>query len=91
MDTVFTSADLLLYLQITIAVVAILVLYHVLFIVVDLRKVLHRIEGITKEVEGIIMKPISVADQILEAVMDFAEQKQKEKGKSKSKKKSSKK
>ncbi len=88
MDTPFTSADLLLYLQITIAAVAIIVLYHVLFIVVDLRKVLRRIEAITKEVEGFIMKPLNMADQILEAVMSFIEEQQKP---TKKKKKSSKK
>lgn len=91
MDTAFTSGDLLLYLQITIAVVAVLVLYHVLFIVVDLRKIMRRIEAVTKEVEGIIMKPINVADQILQAVMELLEEKQKSSGKKKVKKKSSKK
>lgn len=77
MDTAFTSADLLLYLQITIAVVALIVLWHVMFIAIDLRKVLGRVEAITKEVEGLILKPIGVADQILEAIMEFVEDKQK--------------
>lgn len=83
METVVTSADVLTYLQITVAVLLIIVLYHLLFITVDLRKVLRRIETITNEVENIIMKPISAADQILEAILSFIESQASEKSKKK--------
>lgn len=83
METVVTSADVLTYLQITVAVLLIIVLYHLLFITVDLRKVLRRIETITNEVENIIMKPISAADQILEVILNFVENQASEKSKKK--------
>ncbi|MBM3228208.1 hypothetical protein FJZ27_05135 [Candidatus Peribacteria bacterium] len=66
-----TAADLLLGLQIVISVIVVVVLYHVLFIVVDLRKVLRRVDDITEQVEAIIVKPISLADQILGKVMEM--------------------
>tara|TARA_Y100000310_G_scaffold175693_1_gene175759 strand:- start:13802 stop:14074 length:273 start_codon:yes stop_codon:yes gene_type:complete len=83
METIVTSADVLMYLQITVGVLLVIVLYHVLFITVDLRKVLRRLEVITNEVENIIMKPINAADQILEAILSFVESQSKEKPKKK--------
>ena len=83
METVITSGDVLAYLQITVAVLLVIVLYDLLFITVDLRKVLRRVEGITKEVENIIMKPISAADQILEVILSFVESQSTEKPKKK--------
>lgn len=76
MQEVLTTADILDYLQITVAVLLIVVLYHSLFIAVDLRKVLRRIEIITKEVENLIMKPINVADHILEGIVKYLENQQ---------------
>lgn len=74
MEATVTSADVLLYLEITVAVLLCIVLYHVLFIVVDLRKVLRRVEMVTNEVENVIMKPLNAADYILESVMKFLDQ-----------------
>lgn len=73
MQTVVTSADVLTYLEITVAVLLVIVLYHFLFIAVDLRKVLRRIESITNEVETMIMKPINAADYILEGIVNYLE------------------
>ncbi|TSC58319.1 MAG: hypothetical protein Greene041662_764 [Candidatus Peregrinibacteria bacterium Greene0416_62] len=73
MDFAISAPDLLLGLQIVISVIVIVVLYHVLFIVVDLRKVLRRVDDITEQVEAIILKPISLADQILGKVMEMME------------------
>ena len=75
--SMITSADLLLYLQITIAVLLLIVLYHILFAVVDLRKIMRRIEGVTQEVEDVIMKPISMIDSILEWVLERIEKEDK--------------
>ncbi len=74
MQAVLTSGDVLLYLRITVAVMLVIVLYHCLFIAVDLRKILRRIESITKEVENIIMKPINAADYILEGIVRYLEE-----------------
>lgn len=79
-----TSTAALTYLWIAVAVFLLVILYQVLFIVVDLRKIMRRVEDISAEVEQIIMKPISMADHILKWVTEMIEEKQK---KSKSKKK----
>ena len=59
-----SSGDILAFLYILIGVMLVVVLYHVLFIVVDMRKIMRRVEGITQQVEEVILKPISIADQI---------------------------
>lgn len=81
-----TPADVLLYLQILIGIMVVVVLYHVLFAVVDLRKILRRLEGITQQVEDVIMKPISMVDNILEWVMEYIEKDGKKSKKSSKKK-----
>ena len=91
MPVALTSADVLVYLEITVAVLLVVVLYHFLFIAVDLRKALRRIESITAEVENMIMKPINAADYILEGIVKFLEEQAELPPKKKSKKKSSKK
>jgi hypothetical protein len=65
--------DLLLGLQIAVAVMLIVVLYHALFVVVDVRKIVRRVEDITAQVEDVLMKPLSMADQVLEIVLQFIE------------------
>ncbi|TSC57615.1 MAG: hypothetical protein Greene041619_1043 [Candidatus Peregrinibacteria bacterium Greene0416_19] len=67
--------DILMFLYIIVAVMIIVVLYHALFIMVDLRKVLRRVEDITAQVEAVILKPISMADQILTWIMEHVESK----------------
>ena len=64
-----TSGDVLIGLYIVVAVMLIIVLYHALFVVVDLRKIFRRVEDITAQVEAVILKPISMADQIMEWVI----------------------
>lgn len=54
-----------------IAVMIIVVLYHVLFIVVDLRKIMRRFEDTTAQVEAMILKPISIIDEAFEWVVDY--------------------
>lgn len=90
MDVTLSSADVLMYLKITVAVVVLIVLYHFLFIAVDLRKIMRRISTITEEVENVIMKPINAADYILDGIINYFEQ-QGGGGKKKAKKKSSRK
>ena len=63
------AGDVLIGLYVVVAVMLLIVLYHVLFIVVDLRKILRRVEDITSQVEAVIMKPLSMADQIMEWVV----------------------
>lgn len=73
-------------LQVAIAVMVIVLLYHGIFIVVDLRKVMRRVNDVTQQVEDMVMKPISMADHVLSWVVDYIEEdKKKKKGKSKKK------
>lgn len=62
-------------LYIAVAVMLIVVLYHVIFIVVDLRKIARRISGVTEEVESVIMKPLAMTDQAMEWMINFFQEK----------------
>lgn len=73
----WTSVDILHGIYIAIGIMLIVVLYHLLFIVVDVRKIVRRIEGVTDEVGSMILKPISMADKALEWVNAFIEEKTK--------------
>lgn len=86
MDTIVTTTDILLYIRILVAVMLVVVLYHALFIVVDLRKILRRIEGITEQLESIIMKPINVADHVLAGIVEYMNAQGDKKGHDKKKK-----
>lgn len=73
------AKDFLIGLEIAVAVMLLLVLYHIIFIVVDLRKILRRVEGMTQELENVLMKPLSMIDKILQWVIDMVESSQKKK------------
>ncbi|ALM10029.1 MAG TPA: hypothetical protein DEB30_03235 [Candidatus Peribacter riflensis] len=68
-----SASDLLLGMEFAIAILVLIVLYHVIFIVWDLRKILRRVEGITQELEDVLMKPLSMVDSILQWVLDSIE------------------
>ncbi len=65
--------DILTALLIAVAVLLLIVLYHALFIVVDLRKVMRRVEDVSHQIEEIIMKPLTMTDKILEWVLEYIE------------------
>lgn len=67
--------DIMMGLYIAVAVMLIVVLYHVIFIVVDLRKISRRIENLSKEVETVLLKPLNMTDKALEWMVDFFQQK----------------
>lgn len=70
-----TTDAVLTGLSILIAVMVVVVLYHLLFIVVDVRKIVRRLNVMTEEVEAVIMKPLAMADKILQWVMHKIERK----------------
>ena len=70
-----TAQDVFTFLSILAVLMVIVALYHLLFILVDVRKMVRRFEDITQQVEAIILKPISMADQILAWVMEQLEAK----------------
>lgn len=68
-----TADAVLTAILILVAVMLVVVLYHVLFIVVDLRKVMKRVQIVSEQVEEIIMKPLTMTDKILEWVLEYIE------------------
>jgi predicted Holliday junction resolvase-like endonuclease len=82
--------DLATGLSILVSIMLVVVLYHILFIVVDVRKIVRRVEGITDELETVLLKPISLTDKALQWAMHTVEG-QTKKATSKMSKKSSKK
>lgn len=68
-----TADDVLTGLLIAVAVLLLIVLYHALFIVVDMRKIMKRVEGVSEQVEEVIMKPLVMTDKILEWVLEYIE------------------
>lgn len=65
-----------------VAVMIIVVLYHLLFIVVDLRKIMRRFEETTAQVEAMILKPLAIIDEAFSWVIDHVQHaKKKHKGK----------
>jgi cell shape-determining protein MreC len=71
------AKDILLGLEIAAVVLLLVALYHVIFVVVDLRKIMRRVEEVSSEVEDVIMKPLSMVDRILQWVMEMVESHQK--------------
>lgn len=56
-----------------VAVMIIVVLYHLLFIVVDLRKIMRRFEETTAQVEAMILKPLAIIDEAFSWVIDHVQ------------------
>lgn len=53
-----------------VAVMIIVVLYHTLFIIVDLRKIMRRFEETTAQIEATLLKPLAIIDEAFQWVMD---------------------
>ncbi len=62
-DIPVTMEGLLAVLYALVAVMIIVVLYHVLFIVSDLRKITKRFEDTTAQIESVILKPLAIIDE----------------------------
>jgi hypothetical protein len=73
-----TSADVLTFLIILIGIMVVVVLYHMLFIVVDLRRILKKVDRVTTQVEEFILKPIAIMDQVVTALLDLFDGKKKQ-------------
>ncbi len=81
--TPLTSADVLMFLYILVGIMLVVVLYHVLMLFGDARRIIKRVDRVTEQVEQVVLKPLAMADQVLENVMALFEgrgKKEKEKG-----------
>ncbi len=77
--------DILIIVAIVAVLLLIVLLYHLIFVAVDLRKIMQRADDITKEVESVVMKPLSILEEsmgwIMEFMMSFTGDKEKKKHK----------
>lgn len=71
----WSPEDIMMGLYIAVAVMLIIALYHVIFIVVDVRRIVRRFENVSEEVETVIMKPLSMTDQAMEWMINFFQEK----------------
>ena len=62
-----------------VALMIIVVLYHLMFIVVDLRKITRRFEDLSAQVEEMLLKPIAILDQGFQWMMVMLESKRNKK------------
>ena len=76
-DITVTMEGLLGALYALVAVMVIVVLYHLLFIVADLRRIMRRFEETTAQVEAMLLKPLSIIDEAFQWVVDHIHGKKK--------------
>lgn len=80
-EIIVTMEGLLSVLYAVVGVMIIIVLYHLLFIVVDLRKMMRRFEETTAQVEAVILKPLAIIDEAFQWAMDHLNHKKAKKAK----------
>jgi len=85
-EVTVTMNGVLSVLYAVIGVMIIVVLYHVLFIVVDLRKMMRRLEDTTSQIEAILLKPLAIIDEAFTWVVEHVGHMKKKKKKSKDEK-----
>ncbi len=78
-DVAVTMNGVLSVLFAIVAVMILIVLYHLLFIVSDLRKITRRFEETSAQVEAVVLKPLAMIDEALSWVIDFLQQPKKAK------------
>ena len=75
MGITWTTAGVQTGIWVAAGVLALMVLYNVLFIVADLRKIVRRAERLTEEVESIVEKPLALTDRVLRWAIHAVEHK----------------
>jgi cell shape-determining protein MreC len=70
---IWTADAVMQALYTLVAVMLVVILYHALFIIVDLRKTMRRIRNLTEQVEGVIMKPLNLTEQVLGWLVEYVE------------------
>lgn len=70
---VWTADAVMQVLYTLVAVMLIVVLYHAIFVIVDLRKTMRHIRTITDQVETVIMKPLNLTEQVLQWLVEYVE------------------
>ena len=60
-----SGEQLIIGLSVATLILTLIILYNALFIVVDVRRIVRRVEGVTEQLEDMVMKPLSMIDGIL--------------------------
>jgi len=68
-----TTNDVLVFLEIIALLLLVVVLFHLVFVALDLRKIVKRVNTVTAQLEQVILKPINMADATVEWVAAFLE------------------
>jgi hypothetical protein len=77
-------SDILTVLSVIAVGMVIILLYHLIFVSVSLRRIADRMDDLTKEVEAIILKPIGAIEYLIDwfasAVEGMREKQERKKG-----------
>ena len=65
--------DVLLMLSIIAVAMAIILAYHLIFAAVSLRRIADRMDDLSKEIEGLVLKPIGAIEYLLDWVAGTVE------------------
>lgn len=65
------ASDILIFLLIIAAAMLIIVLYHVIFIVIHARRITERMDDVTEQVEGVMMKPLQILEESMTWLTEF--------------------
>jgi len=68
-----TTNDVLVFLEIIALLLLVVVLFHLVFVALDLRKIVKRFNVVTAQLEQVILKPINMADATVEWIAAFLE------------------
>ena len=63
--------DILTLLSILAVGMLVILLYHLIFVSVSLRRIANRMDQMSKDVESVILKPIGVIDYVLDWVLSL--------------------
>lgn len=78
-----TYGDVLTLLSIIAVAMLIILLYHLIFASVSLKRIADRMDDLSKDVEAIILKPIGAIDYVLDWFLSIVDSMRKEKKHSK--------
>ncbi|MBP9773778.1 MAG: hypothetical protein KBD00_04065 [Candidatus Peribacteraceae bacterium] len=68
-----TYNDVIAFLTILALAMGIILLYHLILIALNLRRVSKRVDTVSEELEAVVMKPLSVMDNAMEWIIGFFE------------------
>ncbi len=65
--------DILTILSILAVAMLVILLYHLIFVSVSLRRIADRMDQVSKDVEAVILKPIGAIDYMLDWVLSMVD------------------